>query len=188
MNASLWGVFARSFRPNPFCAPLLEVSSPTLKLAWLALVGLLGLFTLVIAVTDRSPERVDRAFALLMVGSLLFSPLGWVYYLFLPMGPVVTVVASWWRGPATGPLAVWRWRLLALALPGLFFPVPWVLPYQASVVGTLVLGDMRTWCLLCVWLALVLDGLPHAAIPFAIRRRLPTTSQARPLQPALQGS
>jgi hypothetical protein len=163
-NAGLWGVFSKLFRPNPLYVPLVECDPTALRLVWLLLAGSLGLLTLAVAVGDRSPERVDRSFALLLVGSIVFCPLGWTYYLWLPLGPLTALLCSWARRPE--PVwRSWRWRLIALVLPAVLVPFWMTAWLQPSAVATVLLGNVYAWSLLALWLALVLDGLPHVRWP-----------------------
>jgi hypothetical protein len=159
INASLWGLFSRTFVSNLIFEPAAELPLRLLKLTWLICCGAMGLLTLFIAWRDRSEQRLDRAFALLLVGSVLFCPLGWVYYWWLPAGPLVVLAVRWVRRSDEG--SPWRVRLLWLALPGFLCPVPWLHWLQPNALATILLGNIYVWTTLCVWLALVVDGLPH---------------------------
>jgi hypothetical protein len=60
----------------------------------------LSIIVLVFAIYKRiaSDRRPDLAWALILLGSLLVSPLGWIYYLPLAAGPIVASlggIGSW---------------------------------------------------------------------------------------------
>jgi hypothetical protein len=103
---------------------------------------------------------VDRAFAVLLVGALLISPLGWTYYFWLPLGPIALLAHGWWRDRDTA--SPWSRRLLLASLPGLMFPLFFCDIFQPSLWATLFVGNLYFVSLALVWLALVLDGLRPA--------------------------
>jgi hypothetical protein len=100
--------------------------------------------------THRLPSTVagtDRAWAALLLASILVSPLGWVYYLWIAVWPVAAVIGEVrpWQG--------WRTRDVWLA-PGLggwlwFRRMAWW--GQPSVLATLAFASMYTWALLSLW-------------------------------------
>jgi hypothetical protein len=80
---------------SEFAPPLLREPPRVLLTLWA-----LSIIVLVIAIYKRiaSDRRPDLAWALIVLGSLLVSPLGWIYYLPLAAGPLVAClggVGSW---------------------------------------------------------------------------------------------
>lgn len=154
-NAGLWGLLTRSLTANVMFEPVLMLGPATVKLIWLVLAGGLGLVMLVVACRDRSQPGLDRAFALLLASALLLSPLGWNYYFLLPVPPLLALLMRWKQEGRVTRGCHW---LLLLALPGLFWPISWTFAGQPSALLTLTIGSVYFWTLLCVWLALVVDG------------------------------
>jgi hypothetical protein len=182
-NASLWAVLTRTLHDNPMFVTWADVPLPTLKLVWLVIGGVMGLLTLAVACADRSRLGLDRAFALLLVGVVLFSPLGWIYYYWLSLAPLAAVLVHWYRhrpADARSFLArqSWRWWFLALLIPGLALPIWTTIWWQPSAWATLTIGNLYFWLALAVWLTLIADGLPHVRVPglALFARRSPVTS------------
>jgi alpha-1,2-mannosyltransferase len=160
-NCSLMGLLARTLGENQLYAPLLSLTPTGVKLVWLVVGGALGLLSLAACAWDGSEERTDRAFALLLTAALLLSPLGWGYYFWLPLGPVLVVLARWARHQSLGV----RWWLVIFALPLLFVPYTVSQALQPSPAATLLLGNLFFWPVFALWFALVLDGLAHRRAP-----------------------
>lgn len=170
-NASLWGaIFARTLNSNPEFIPFRDIPLSHLKPIWFAVVALMGLLSLFVTKFDRSPERLDRAFALFMVASILFSPLGWVYYFWLAYPPLLGVMKvwieeaheyqalSWWSRH-------WQFTLLALAIPAAILPLPLCTKGQPSAVATLFLGNVYFWAAFVAWCVLLMDGIRKVRMP-----------------------
>src|SRR5439155_2202065 len=101
INASLMGFLTRTFTDTSSLEPphfgALVVWTSLVRPLWIAGAGVLGLGTLAALRLDDAPASVDRSFALLLVASLLISPLGWVYYTWFPLGPAVATTSTWWK-------------------------------------------------------------------------------------------
>src|SRR5262245_11748356 len=93
MNASVSGLFARALAISPHFAPL-AVAPALARVLSMAAAGIIALTTFVVVVADHTEEGVDRSFAVLMVAALLISPLGWVYYLWFLLGPLVVLAVT----------------------------------------------------------------------------------------------
>jgi hypothetical protein len=92
-NASLRSVLDRAFTAHAGSAPLVE--APALALwGWRVAFVVGSMATLALAVRDREPGHVDRALASLIPTSILLSPLGWTYYIWWALPPVVAVALS----------------------------------------------------------------------------------------------
>ncbi len=184
MNASLVGLLSRLLTVGPAFAPL--ATAPGLvKPLWVGLAGAVGLATLIVVAKDETESSVDRSFALLLLAALLISPLGWTYYLWLPLGPIVALGSLWWGEPGrTRPdrAAPPRW-LLWLAAPGFFLPTFLTLTFQPSRWATLLLGSMHSWAVLFLWTALVVNATA-ATSASASRGELTNAGRATTLQRA----
>jgi alpha-1,2-mannosyltransferase len=154
MNASLLGFLRRVLAPSAYYEPLLEAPS-LIAPAWLLLSGTIGVVSLAVAATDSDDQAVDRSFGLLLLAALLISPLGWTYYWWLALGPMVQVVASWWQGNAHP--GGWRRALFLVAVPGLIWPLPATVMFQPSPWATALTGSAYFWATLALWAALISD-------------------------------
>jgi hypothetical protein len=154
-NASVLGILTRSLTENPHFTPVVVAPDLILPL-WLPAVAIVGVVTLVTVTFDRTSSAVDCAFALLLSASLLISPLGWVYYLWLGLGPFVALALDWRHGQARGAPR-WRQRLLILAVPGLVWPHFATFAFQPHVWATPLLASAYFWSAAALWGAIVLD-------------------------------
>lgn len=157
VNGSLYGLIARTFTANPMGECLLAGPPALVPLLWLLLGVPAGLATLAVTWRETSTADVDRSFAILLTAALLLSPLGWVYYFCLPLGPVGAVALRWWSEQADD--SCWSRGLLFAAFCGLLCPITMVRQFQPSAAATLLLGNLFSYCLLAVWIALLLDGI-----------------------------
>ena len=95
---------------------------------------------------DRRPGE-DHAWAVVLLASILLSPLGWVYYLWIALWPVAATIGhqqpwrqpsarDWWLVPG---LCGWLWyrRMAAWGQP--------------SPLATAVFASMYFWALLSLW-------------------------------------
>jgi hypothetical protein len=181
MNASFLGIFRRAFDSQPIGTPL--VIAPALVKGWLVAAAIVGVVTLVACLPDaRSStastgsgqtgsgraEDVDRSFALLLVAAQLVSPLGWIYYLWLPAGPIAAValklrnreVAQAFR-PADAALkrcTTFRHLLALIAAIGFVWPMPFLLAFRNHAWGTLTIASIYFWATLALWLWLLANG------------------------------
>src|SRR5262249_27112577 len=96
MNASLMGMLTRTFTESVWYVPLTIVFSSAIWLLWLRIVGTLGLVTVAATSGGDSAESVDQDFALLLAASVLFCPLGWLYYLWLVLPPLAALHLRGW--------------------------------------------------------------------------------------------
>jgi hypothetical protein len=162
MNASVLGFLTRVLAPSAYYVPALEAPG-LIAPVWLLLSGAIGVVTLAVAAADSGDRAVDRAFSLLLLAALLVSPLGWTYYWWLAVGPMVAVVATWWRRDAHGERSPgssagrWRRALLLVAVPGLIWPLPATIAFQPSAWATVLPGSAYFWATLALWAALIAD-------------------------------
>jgi alpha-1,2-mannosyltransferase len=163
MNASVLGFLKRVLAPSMYYEPLLEAPGLVAPI-WLLMSGTIGAVSLAVAAADWGDRAVDRGFGLLLLAALLISPLGWTYYWWLALGPVVAVVGSWWWGrdarperPPASNTGRWRRALLLAAVPGLFWPLPATIAFQPSAWATVLIGSAYFWATLALWAALIAD-------------------------------
>ena len=143
LNGSVTGLLTRtltSVAPAFHVRPLVVVKSINL---WLAVADLCVLAALVWRTREA---EIDQSWAAILLGSLLLSPLGWIYYLPIAIGPLVGV---WQR--ATRVTRGW------LALGWLLACVPAVpTPFHLGPVGTLLWGSCPTWATLSLFIGALL--------------------------------
>ena len=162
MNGSILGLLTRTLSESPYYSPLLSAPGLITPI-WLAAAGLAGMLTMVAAASRPTDPNVDRDFALLSLASQLISPLGWVYCLWLPVGPLAALIATWRRereseGIRSVPfLARWRDRFLLLATPGLVWPLFGTTLFQPHRWATVVVGSVYFWATFALWLSLLVD-------------------------------
>lgn len=183
MNGSFLGVLSRTLSESPYFTPL--VSAPGLvRPLWLCAAFAAGVLTLLAARWGETPEAVDRGFVLVLVGAQLVSPLGWIYYFWLPIGPAVSLLANWIRrrperASSSGTnLTTTRCRDLVLwaSLPGLIWPLSLVTWHQPSPWATVTVGSAYFWATLLVWTGVLVDAFGSRAD----RPRPPHLTNTRP--------
>jgi hypothetical protein len=121
-NASLWGCAARSWSRG-----VLGVAVGDLPRAAIIAIVVIGAIAVARILLIRNP---DRRLALAGVWMVLVTPLGWVYYLVLLIGPFAATVRAWRRW-----LPAWV----------LWAPLPLLLPIvMGSAVAAVILGSLYT--------------------------------------------
>jgi hypothetical protein len=192
MNAALMGMLTRTFTESIWYVPLTCLPSVTVWLLWLSIGGALGLVTLAATSGGNSAESVDQDFALLLAASVLFCPLGWIYYLWLALPPLAALLTRGWPRNASANVSAsrggrWRRALVVIMLIAAFWPTiltrlgqpealgarrapmlppigaGWLFPPQA--IATVVIGNVYFWGLLALWTALTASG-------FALKRKM----------------
>jgi len=162
MNASVLGLFSRTFQENPSYTPILD-SSNIVRLLWFIFSGLIASITFYVLYKDHSKHSIDRAFAFLIIAAILISPLGWIYYLFFPIGPLTAIIyqgvksRASFNDPASLPLIKTRNRLVVFATVGYLIPLQVLQIFQPAVWATFTIGSIYCWCTLAVWMSLLLD-------------------------------
>lgn len=144
MNASILGWLARSFDVSPTFTPIL-FEPGIVRPLWLCGVVVVAVLTLFAA-----RRSVAHEFAITLFGSLLISPLGWVYYVPLALAPCLELWSK--RRPH---LAVFG---IALALTPLFVPSAFGLKGLAAT----TLGSIYFWSVAVLFAAVVLSPVSEA--------------------------
>jgi hypothetical protein len=137
INASVPGLVARCLVESPFSAPILDAPRAV------APIGYACIPPIVIATIWRARNAdADRAFALLYLGSLLASPLGWIYYGWFAVGPCYSLI----RDDRLPRGATW-FALLALLVP------PYVVSWPHHPLWTITVGSAYTYAFASLWWA-----------------------------------
>jgi hypothetical protein len=154
LNGSIKGLLTRALSENVQYAVV--ASAPWLiRPLWLGGAAIVGLVTMVAARRTRSAGQVDRGFALILLAALLMSPLGWLYYVNLALGPLVARAIPWWQA-GTRPTR----RMMITAGVALYFPTAYTLTLQPLPVATLIVGSAYFWGMSIVWVLLLNDRAP----------------------------
>jgi alpha-1,2-mannosyltransferase len=150
LNGSLLGLWSRTFFGSEFAPPLFHQPLGVLLTVW----GL-SLIALVWAICRRiaAEQDINRAWALVLIGSLLASPLGWIYYLPIVVGPVVACL-----GGFTSWVCVWVSVAILLIVRSEV-----LVQLHTSAIGAIVLGSIHCWVLLLLFMA-ALKGSPDAGV------------------------
>ena len=140
MNASLLGILSRSLAENAWFVAIADVPRVITPL-WLLLSAAVAAVSFIRATTHHA-EAIDRSFSTLTLAALLISPLGWVYYWWLALGPAVALFRRS------------RSVFLHVALPFLFVPVGLVVAAETGW-ATVTLGSAYFWGTFLLWLGTV---------------------------------
>jgi Glycosyltransferase family 87 len=140
LNASLLGLWSRTFIGSEFAPALFPQPRYVLLIAWgISLVALVWTMYRNLA----ADHDADRAWALVSIGSLLASPLGWIYYLPIAVGPLLACV-----GGFTSWICLWVGAAILLLIRSEFLVM-----LHTSAIGAIVLGSIHCWVLLLLFVA-----------------------------------
>jgi hypothetical protein len=181
MNASLMGMLTRTFTESVWYVPLAPLPAGTVWLMWLVIGGALGLLTLAATSGGASAEAVDQDFSLLLASSVLFCPLGWLYYLWLALPPTAALLSRGWPLGTVLPRTRWSRGLLGVMLLAFVWPMVLTRLFQPDLLGshrpsslppigagwpfppqslaTVSIGNIYFWGLLAMWCSLVASAL-----------------------------
>lgn len=150
MNGSIGAVIARSFGENPLYSPILFAPSLIAPVT-----GALGVLVGIVSfriLLRTSNKQADHVFGGLLLTAQLISPLGWIYYAWLLLGPMVALYQA--RGSHA---CQWRDRLALAATPGLIIPFTLIGLWNSSPWQGLTLGSVYTWTMLFLWGSVMAD-------------------------------
>jgi hypothetical protein len=152
MNASWPGFVSRVGQGSPEISPLWQAGEWVRPLSAAGSIAICAVTLMVARSRCEDPRQVALAFLVLVTGAILASPLGWVYYLPLALGPLVGVLwdGSWRRLPA---------HVLVPLIAGslyLYVPPDQAASGQPSPAATLLLASSYFWGTLALWLAAAL--------------------------------
>lgn len=134
MNGSLRGLLTKSLSPSPTLTPVFEMPGLVIPL-WIVAVGLVTVWS-----ARALSWSIDHMFAVTILASLLISPLGWIYYLWLALPPCV---------------ALWRERPSMLMWAGLAYqcaPLFHLGIGQPYAIATVLLACAYVWSITLLWL------------------------------------
>jgi hypothetical protein len=149
MNASLRAPITRALTVNP-AYPHFADAPALAALVWRIAFVVLCTVVLAIAALDRRDGWRDRGMALLLVSAIFLSPLGWTYYLWWTLPPLLAVLLQNPRSKARDALLVSS--AVIFGSPSLLLPIDPTWPLGHLVSGTQVIG------LACLWLACVQES------------------------------
>jgi dolichol-phosphate mannosyltransferase len=183
MNASLMGMLTRTLTESMWYVPLAHLPPRGAWLLWLGIGGSLGVLTLLATSRGTRVADVDADFSLLLAASILFCPLGWVYYVWLVLPPLVVTMAAgqarWPRWLLGVVIVAAIWPIIGTRLfqpeyvgpppdPGVVLPAPaptW--PAAVAALATLTIGNVFFWGLFALWCGLVRDCLQRRSFALA---------------------
>ena len=142
MNASVHALLGRTWSQDIF------VTASSVDVAAAVLSVVLVVFAIVYA---WRTDDADAAILMLLVTSLLASPLGWIYYIPILAGPLTALLVA-------GRLSVWSYAALA----ALMIPFPALYPYPSRLYA-FTAGSLYTWSLIGIWAATALSSEKEAA-------------------------
>ena len=162
LNASWFAVVERALGDTEFAS-----TGRAPMAAWLlSVAGAVGIAVVTFArirPPADAPAAIDREWVCVLLAALLMSPLGWVYYVWIALWPLVALLAARapWRAPA------WRDLWLVPGVTGWLWwgrMTEWGQPHPLA---TLTLASMYFWALLALWIWAL--GTPRAPIDIRLR-------------------
>ena len=148
MNGSIFAPVARLWLGDESAFGFTPDLRGAMVIGWLFALPILVLGML----TAWRSANPDRSILAVILTSLLASPLGWVYYYWIALGPFAAMRTN---------ARVRRSAVLASAW--LLFPYYWLWPND-SMLFTLTLGSAYTWSLLAGWIGTVSTREPRGGL------------------------
>ena len=155
LNASIYGLLERAFSDRR--APVWDLApvasaSPLIYPLWiLASVIVLSVAVSAVRHARAGADQADHIFAVGLTAALLVSPVGWIYYHFLFVGPVLSLALTerWWATSRFRRVLIVSFAVPLLLAPGMLAigqPNGWL---------SLTLGSLYFWSLLALWVCIV---------------------------------
>ena len=166
MNGSMRGMVAKSFDWSPYLTPFAERPGLVTPL-WLA-----ACVAVAVGSARAVVRSLEHAFGVTVLASLLISPLGWTYYLWLAM---------------PGCFGLWQRRVSPITWVGLLLlcvPMFGVSFGQPHPLATLTVGSSYNWGTLALWLGAVTAPAPTWSYGRSTVRRSPGPVAATSNEPA----
>lgn len=151
MNASFLAILSRTLASNPFFHQLVDTPFLVMPL-WAVLCGAAVIAAVYSLYRTRSAPNVDEDLLLVMLLAILISPLGWVYYLWLPFGPAFALASKYRRWPT----------LIKVGLVGLFVPFHLTMLGQPNAILTVTIGSLYVWAVGLVYGGVVAETLQRS--------------------------
>ena len=160
MNASILGLLERSFSATPWGQhPLIDLPM-AIRPLW---IGAATVIALVSAARWHRWHDVDRTFLITSAAMLLLSPLGWVYYFWFLLAPLLALLIRSDGLDGRARRLVW----IGLAATFVPSPIPWLSFMTGAMTSTL--GSIYAWGLLLLWLGAIRNPI---ATPETARARV----------------
>lgn len=153
MNGSLLALLTKSLSGSPTLTPVFVAPSLITPL-WVAGVALVCFWSI-----RALSWSVDHLFAVTLLASLVISPLGWIYYLWLALPPC---------------LALWQQRTSACTWAGLAFQCIPLLKLgigQPFSLATVFVASAYAWTMLLLWLDVASIRRTASTSPTSVRVR-----------------
>ena len=166
MNGSIRALVEKSFGWSPYLTPIVLRPSLVTPLS-------IALSAIVAIASARVVRRsIDHAFSVTVLASLLISPLGWTYYLWLAM---------------PGCFALWKARISPITWTGLLLlcvPLFGLAFGQPRAIATVTVASAYTWGILALWIGSVIDQQQSVRQTSAMVKTSPSTVPDRSNAPA----
>jgi hypothetical protein len=151
MNASWHGIVSRVFQGGSSVEPLFHLPAAVAPLGTAGALVFSAVTIWVARQLSATPAHCDLAFLLITSGALIASPLGWVYYMPLLLGPVIAVACTdLWRLLSTRELAG-----IGTAGAGLYVSLEQASSGQPSALLSITLASIYFWSAFAVWLGAI---------------------------------
>jgi hypothetical protein len=155
MNASVLGILKRGLSETPQFSPI-YLAPHLVNPLFLIFSTMFFLITILIIFKNRALESIDLDFSIILLCSLLISPLGWQYYLWLAIGPLLALIIRLFSdGYFISIKNKQKFFLkfsLILSIPGLFYPIPAILLFEPHRYITLTIGSIYLWTDFFLWI------------------------------------
>ncbi len=171
LNGSLLGFLTRTLGPSINHEPVATVPQ-LIRPLWLLGAALIGSITLFVCWIREGRREPDRSLAMLLTAAMLITPLGWIHYPVLFMGPAAAWILTLYRERSSSRVGSVAFVLVLLAAPGLFWPSQLTPLIDPGPARTLIFGSMHFWMYAFFWLALLVEG-------FRVRKHQPIESLGR---------
>jgi len=152
-NASVFGLCQRLFNEGAGTDALAPIAKAPRLAAGLWILATIAVAAVSLrALRSQTAHRsVDRAFAITMSAALLISPLAWIYYHFLLVGPYWALWSDQRRRSEKFP----RRLLFIVGFLSLFVPPGVLFIQQPSPWATASIGSVYCWGTVALWLSAV---------------------------------
>jgi hypothetical protein len=152
MNASWQGFVSRLVQGAPTIAPV--VSRPEL-VAPIALAGSVAIAAITLLSAARRERAPDATVLLILLGAILASPLGWIYYLPLAYGPILGWMGAGRNWDGVRQLDRRPLALLAVGIAFCYLPQELTHTGQPSPLASITIGSAYFWGVLAAWLGVL---------------------------------
>jgi hypothetical protein len=158
MNASIVGLFKRIFSETPQFYPILLIPN-LINPLYIISSSIVLIITFMTIYLKRYNNSTDMDFSLLLISSLLISPLGWQYFFWLTVGPLFGLIVYWSSDTKLSPFNfsnyIFPKLFFVFSIPGLFFPFSAILLFEPNPLATITIGSIYFWTDLFLWIGCI---------------------------------